>query len=131
MIFDGLQVLDNPYNRGRLTTDFLNDASKHIKKQVGISLDIKIKEFDEGFNIDLNAVKDANNIKKIKSYEETKSKIEETTFKIRHPPMIVSNKSKGYEYQSLKSYVDSYKDIQYLGVDKKHNSSHWYIKIIN
>jgi hypothetical protein len=41
-----------------------------------------------------------NNTNKIKSYEETKAKIEETTFKIRHPPMIVSNKIKGYENQS-------------------------------
>ena len=34
LIFDGLQVLDNPYNRSILTPDFLNDTSNFIKSQV-------------------------------------------------------------------------------------------------
>ena len=68
LIFDGLQLLNNTYNKKRLTKEFLNDASKHIKNQTGIWLDITIKEFEEGFKIDLNAEKDT--IKCIKDINE-------------------------------------------------------------
>ena len=120
LIFDGMQVLDTPYNRGRLTPDFLKDLSKHIKTQIGISLNIKIKDFNEGFNIDLDAVKTQQS-NKLKSYEETKLLFDEISFKIRHPPMVVSKKEKGFEYQPFKAFRESYRDIQYLGIDSTGN----------
>ena len=114
LIFDGKQVLDIQYNINRLTKDFLNVATIHIKKQVGIILNIKIKEFDEGFDIDLNTIQ-TNPHSSLKSYEETKIEFEETHFKIRHPPMIVSKKLDEYEFQKVKCFKESYEDIQYLG----------------
>ncbi len=50
-----------------------------------------------------------------------KNKLEEKTFKIIHVPMIITETEKGYEYQTPRAYIDSYKHIQYLGTDKKGN----------
>jgi hypothetical protein len=35
--------------------------------------------------------------------------------------MIISKTEKGYEYQTMRAYIDSYKHIQYLGTDKNGN----------
>ena len=51
-----MQVLNNPYNKKRSTEDFLIDASKYIKNQTGIKLDITIKEFEDGLNIDIENI---------------------------------------------------------------------------
>lgn len=57
LIFDGLQVMDNPLNRTTLTIDFLKDASNYIKSQVGLYLDISIKDFNECLDINLDEIK--------------------------------------------------------------------------
>lgn len=46
LIFDGIQVINNDYNKNKLTEDFLTQASQYIKNNVGVYLNIKIKEFD-------------------------------------------------------------------------------------
>ncbi len=73
MDYSNLQVINNDSNQKRLTTDFLKDTSLFIKEKIGISLKLSIKDFNEGFEIDLNALKHANSpSSKITSYEETK-----------------------------------------------------------
>jgi hypothetical protein len=121
LIFDGLQVLKNDYNTEKLTQDFLNTASTHIKNQIGIYLDISIKDFNEGFDIILNIDDVSPPSYNLKSYDDTKKEFEENTFKIRHPPMIITKNDYGYQYQSLKSFRESYQDIQYIikNKDKK------------
>ena len=65
-----------------------------------------------------NALKNANSpSSKITSYEETKKQIEDKTFKIIHSPMIITEKEKGYEHQTMRAYIDSYKHMQYIGTD--------------
>jgi hypothetical protein len=58
LIFDGLQVRDTKSNRECLTTNFLFEASQHVQKHTkdlkdlndtGLLLNIRIKEFEEGY----------------------------------------------------------------------------------
>ena len=51
LIFDGLQIPDNPDNRIKTSPEHLNTYSNMIESRTGYMLEIKIKEFDECLNI--------------------------------------------------------------------------------
>ena len=51
LIFDGMQVEDNKFNRDKLTQSFLDDISKAICEKTGFYLGLSIKEFDEGLEL--------------------------------------------------------------------------------
>ncbi len=52
LIFDGLMVPDTEHIRSLLSTNsFLKEASLHIEKTTGFYVDIKVKEFDQGYSL--------------------------------------------------------------------------------
>lgn len=51
LIFDGLQVEDNDYNRQMLTSEFLAEASKYVFEKTGFNLNIEIKDFDQALEL--------------------------------------------------------------------------------
>ena len=51
LIFDGLQIPDNPDNRIKTSPDHLKTYSNIIESKTGYLLEIKIKDFDECLNI--------------------------------------------------------------------------------
>lgn len=51
LIFDGLQVEDNKFNRDKLTPEYLADVSKIILEKTGFNLQIIIKPFDEAIKL--------------------------------------------------------------------------------
>ena len=52
LIFDGMMIPDTPAIRAKVTGGtFLADASKYIYEALGYNIEIKIKEFDEAFEL--------------------------------------------------------------------------------
>ena len=52
LIFDGMMVPDTPAIRGKITGDgFLSRASEYIQCNTGYVVEIKVKEFDEAFEL--------------------------------------------------------------------------------
>ena len=52
LIFDGLMILNTEHNRECLADEsFLQEASQFIEEATGFKLDIKIKEFTEGYEL--------------------------------------------------------------------------------
>jgi len=52
LIFDGLQIRENEHNRGLLDREtFLQDSSRHICDATGFTVDIKVKAFDEAYDL--------------------------------------------------------------------------------
>jgi hypothetical protein len=61
IIFDGLQIPDNEYNRERTTPEWLAKYSAIIENNTGYNLEITIKPFNELLNIPENFESDLNN----------------------------------------------------------------------
>jgi hypothetical protein len=51
LIYDGMQIEDNEYNRKMLTGSMLADASKFIFDKTGFNLMIEIKDFDQALEL--------------------------------------------------------------------------------
>lgn len=120
-VFDGF-MLDKDKD---ITDEIFKQLSDYIKDKTNYRVQYVIKDFDD--TIDLSKYDDNNDddmsidIKNLRPYEEVRVEFEKTHLKIRHPPMIITTKDKEFHYQSIKSFGDSYMDLQYLSKDKKGN----------
>ena len=112
--FDGCMVRKNPSNI--ITPEVLTQVEIYVKEKTDYDIKLLIKPMIPIVEIEQLNQEDDNNL-----YENVKLNFEKTHFKIRHPPMIVSNLSKGYVLQNVKSFIDSYMDITTDLYDDKTN----------
>lgn len=118
LVFDGLQVPDNDFNRSVMTPNFLASVSKYIQDNTGIYLEIVVKEFDEFIEVPDDYESTNTNSK---AYENVKIAFEKEHFKIKQPPSFITIPKNGSAYvmQNAKAFKESYIDVEAEIEDKK------------
>lgn len=113
LVFDGLQVADNAFNRSAMTPEFLASVSKYIQDNTGIYLEIVIKDFDEFIEVP-DDYESTNTNSNSKAYENVKVAFEKEHCYITSPACVVSVSpiDGKYEMRSIRAFKESFIRIQ-------------------
>jgi len=109
LIFDGMMVPDDPEVRDKITDDFLSKASEYIQRATGYKIDIKIKVFDEQFDLPEDY---ADKIDDIIVLEGKQDAVAANEFEKRYKDRLITCKGRVFWDSGNGIFTDNIKDVK-------------------